>query len=232
MEHFFSPDGGLMRFFYKTGEILIVGILWLIGCIPILTIGTSSAAAYYAMVKSVRRGRGYVWTEFLRAYKKNFKQGCIVSLWLLIISLLTYAGYRWYVDATYDPGRLWKILFGIAIVGTLLIMTYISAVMSRFNMKFSAVCAMAFVMSIRFWYLTLGIWVFTIALGVLYYLLLNLPFLLVLPGLWIYLCSFPVEFALSHYMPEQTDAEEWYATTKKRVEKKHDTNDETTEQNE
>ena len=64
MGQLFSTDGIIYRFLNKTGNIILATILWLAGCIPVVTIGASTAAFYYVMVKSVRKDVGYVHSEF------------------------------------------------------------------------------------------------------------------------------------------------------------------------
>ena len=64
MGQLFSTDGIVYRFMTTTGNIILATILWIIGCIPVVTIGTSTAALYYTVVKSVRKDVGYVHSEF------------------------------------------------------------------------------------------------------------------------------------------------------------------------
>ena len=51
MGEIFGLDGGIMKFLSKVSDICIISILWLICCLPIVTIGASTTAAYYTMVK-------------------------------------------------------------------------------------------------------------------------------------------------------------------------------------
>jgi len=56
----FGPETKFFKVTNQIGNILLVSVLWLIGCIPVITIGTSTIAMYYAMVKAVRCEEGYV----------------------------------------------------------------------------------------------------------------------------------------------------------------------------
>ena len=51
----FGMDGKLYKFLDKFWHMVWIGVLWIVCSLPIITIGASSAAAYYAMVKSVRK---------------------------------------------------------------------------------------------------------------------------------------------------------------------------------
>lgn len=69
-------------------DILYVGILWVVGCIPLVTAGASTTAAYYAMAKCVRHKTGYIGREYWSSFKSNFRQILPVT----ILVLLFFAG--------------------------------------------------------------------------------------------------------------------------------------------
>lgn len=58
MNKIFGHDTFFFRFMNQAGNVIIASLLWLVGCLPVVTIGTSTIALYYTTVKSVRRGRG------------------------------------------------------------------------------------------------------------------------------------------------------------------------------
>ena len=58
MNSMFGPETKFFKVTNQIGNILLVSVLWLIGCIPVITIGTSTIAMYYAMVKAVRCEEG------------------------------------------------------------------------------------------------------------------------------------------------------------------------------
>lgn len=70
------------------GQLVFASILWCVCCLPVFTIGASSAALYYSVVKTVRRDRGTIAASFFHAFRENFRQG----LWLNLI-LLAYGGF-------------------------------------------------------------------------------------------------------------------------------------------
>ena len=49
-----SEDSPVVSIAEQISEVIIAGFLWLIACIPIITIGPASAALYYTIVKVVR----------------------------------------------------------------------------------------------------------------------------------------------------------------------------------
>lgn len=216
MDQLFSTDGMIYRFLNKTGNIILATVLWLVGCIPVVTIGTSTAALYYTMVKSVRKDVGYVHSEFWRGYKLNFKKG--VASTVLLLALGSVLGVEmWLVlENGVEVGRIWYTLSGLLILLTVLIVLYLFPVMSRFDMKLGRLCMLSFVMSIRFWYITLALLAGLVIVVFAQFYLLPIPMILLTPGLWCFASSFMVEKAMKAYMPkpeESGDGEEtknWY----------------------
>lgn len=216
MDQLFSTDGIIYRFLNKTGNIILATVLWLVGCIPVVTIGTSTAALYYTMVKSVRKDVGYVHSEFWRGYKLNFKKG--VAATVLILALGTVLGVEmWLVlENGVEVSRMWYTLSGLLILLMILIVLYLFPVMSRFEMKLGKLCLLSFVMSIRFWYITLALLAGLAVVVFAQLYLLPIPMILLTPGLWCFASSFLVEKAMKAYMPkpeESKDGEEtknWY----------------------
>ena len=80
LESLFNPENAFMCFINKIIDLVVLSILWTVCCIPIVTIGASSAALYYAVTKSVRCQRGHAAKEFWRAFKGNLKRGIIFEL--------------------------------------------------------------------------------------------------------------------------------------------------------
>lgn len=63
-----------------------LGLLWL-GCsLPVVTLGASTTALYYAVVKGVRRDRGTPTKLFFSAFRDNFKTATLS--WLICAAFL------------------------------------------------------------------------------------------------------------------------------------------------
>ena len=216
MDQLFSTDGIIYRFLNKTGNIILATVLWLVGCIPIVTIGTSTAALYYTMVKSVRKDVGYVHSEFWRGYKLNFKKGVAATVLILVLGTIMAVEMRLVLENGVEVSRIWYTLSGLLTLLMILITLYLFPVMSRFEMKLGRLCMLSFVMSIRFWYITLALLAGLAVVVFAQLYLLPIPMILLTPGLWCFASSFLVEKAMKAYMPkseESGDGEEiknWY----------------------
>lgn len=216
MNQLFSTDGIVYRFLNRTGNIILATILWLVGCIPIVTIGASTAALYYTMVKSVRKEVGYVHAEFWRGFKLNFKKGVVATVLLLALGIILGLEMRLVFENGVEVSQIWYSLSGLLILLMVLVVLYLFPVMSRFDMKLGRLCMLAFVISIRYWYITVALiaGLAVVVLAQLY--LLPIPLILLTPGLWCYASSFLVERAMKPYMPKsqapegEDQPENWY----------------------
>lgn len=80
MNDFFDLDAPLFRFLTRVADMVILSLLWLIGSLPLFTLGISSTALYYAVNKSLIENRGTVSEEFSGLPPKlptgNFELSC------------------------------------------------------------------------------------------------------------------------------------------------------------
>lgn len=226
MNEFFSSDGPLMGFMQKTGELILLGLLWFLCSLPIVTIGASSTALYYAVVKSVRKGRGYVTKEFFRSFKRNLAKGSLLTIIIMgTAALLLY--YREYIglSAAGEVTALWQLFLpenqGVSITlfivydGILLILAfmlvYLFPVLSRFDMKLGDIMKLSFVISIRYFYFTILILSGFVLMVVLQWNYLPAPVVLFLPGVWTYAISFLTEKSMRKYIKApEPGVDAWY----------------------
>ena len=66
---FWAIDSPVMRVLGRLGDIIILNMIFVVGCIPVITIGTSLSALYAVAMKMARGEDPSVWKEFWKAYK-------------------------------------------------------------------------------------------------------------------------------------------------------------------
>ena len=49
----------VMAFLNKMTDLILLNVIWLIACIPVVTIGAATTAMYYVCIVSIRQGDGY-----------------------------------------------------------------------------------------------------------------------------------------------------------------------------
>ena len=73
---------------------MILGIVFMIACVPVITGGAALTAAYYMGFKMVKNEETYIIKGFFKAFKENFKQATILWIFVLIIMAVIVADYR------------------------------------------------------------------------------------------------------------------------------------------
>ena len=139
MGELFNLENGFFRGISKLVDCIFATLLWIIGCIPIITIGASTTALYYTVHKVIHQERGYIFREFKHAFISNFKKSTIS--WIILMCLGTFLGSDAYL--TYQlkqQGDKVGIVFYLILVLLLLeliVFIFIFPYLSRFedNMK-------------------------------------------------------------------------------------------------
>lgn len=222
MRDFFNGDSKLMRILAKLFDIGYLSILFILFCVPIVTIGASLTALYYTTVKVIRHDRGYVFQEFWHAFKLNFVSATI--MWIIQAGL---AALLWF-NMTVTSGNIDNVdsvgfFSGMYLVLGLILYAigcYAFPVLSRFMMNKRQIARMSLYLAIRYIYVTIPLIVISgasvLAIVVLMPYMPIIP--IVVPALAALLYSYLMEFVLKKFMPKEEkkvteDGEEiveWY----------------------
>lgn len=209
MKSWLSPEGPVFSALDKVGQLVLLSVVWLVGCVPLVTVIPATAALYYAVIKSIRRGRGDPLKEFWSAFRRNWRRGIPMSLAAVAAGLLLWINVR----ACAAQEARSPLLLGNLILLALVIMihVYVCPVLSRFDMKIGGVWKLSFVMALRFLPYTLVIAGGTAALIWLQLFVLPIPTVLILPSVWCLVTTFMMEKALRKFMPEKRPEDDaWY----------------------
>lgn len=90
----FRGDSAYTQIMTKIFNIFWLSILWLLCCIPVLTIGASTTALYYVMLKLVKDEETTVTREFFHSFKQNFLQSLPVTVIFLMAALILAADFH------------------------------------------------------------------------------------------------------------------------------------------
>lgn len=217
MGNLFNMDNGFFTFMGKAWDMILLSILWLIFCIPLVTIGPATTALYYTVVKVIRRERGYVFREFFHSFKDNLKVGVITTLIFWIIAFILYVDYQYAIglkETKPNQGYLFLAGFNVITVIMIAILAYIFPVLSRFTLQVKGLFKTAFFMSMKHLLTTLGLLIILVASALVLYIVY--PAIFFMPSICCLLCSFLIERVFKKYMPaaeepaEVTGKDQWY----------------------
>lgn len=88
MGNLFNPDNIVMQWLYKISDLIILNLIFLVSCLPVITIGPALCALYYVNLKIIRGEDPYIWKNYWKAFRQNFKQGTIV--WLISLAVFIF----------------------------------------------------------------------------------------------------------------------------------------------
>lgn len=185
----------------------MLSIVWIICCIPVLTIGSATAALYYSVVKSVRKERGSPLKEFFSAFKTNLKQGIFLTFIMLAIALLVVLNiYSADLTQNNNLSDIFVVLSRFVLLLGIFVFRYLFAILSRFTYKtaqyFKVSCAMAFKHIFTSLLLTL---LFIVVIEAVYIF----PIIIIIaPGVTAYIDSLLIERVFRRYMSRVAEGEE------------------------
>ena len=87
----FDTDNFLMRFCEKVLDIVTVNLLFVVSCLPIVTIGVAKISLYQTSFEVKTSRRVPVFKTYMRAFKQNLRLGLqlgLLELGIVLISLL------------------------------------------------------------------------------------------------------------------------------------------------
>lgn len=209
MENILNIDGPLLAFLNKIGQLIALSVLWLLCCIPVITIPAATTALYYAVCKSIRFDTGSAVKEFIRSFRANCLRGMAAGIPVALLMALLMLNLRILNAGEGSNALRWATLLGLLILAAASV--YICPILSRFTMKVRDIWKLAFVMAVRFLPLTILILAGAALGAAAQFYLLPIPALAIVPGSLCLAATWPMEKALRHYMPpkEENDTS-WY----------------------
>ena len=94
----FNYDSPFWSFMSRLADLIILNLLWIVFCIPVVTIGASTTAMYRVTLNMVRGEGSGVVRMFWDAFRLNLKQAVLIFLILLIPVLLVVYEFWMYLS--------------------------------------------------------------------------------------------------------------------------------------
>ena len=120
---FLAYDSPFSQVLLKLCYGCYLNLIWFICCIPVVTIGASTTALYYASLK-IARGEDHALARmFFRSFRENFRQSTVLWLILLAAGLFLagdgYLVYRLRASSTGAAAVLWTLILALVIAAAL-----------------------------------------------------------------------------------------------------------------
>lgn len=133
MNRLFNFESPLMQILNNVADLIVLNFIWLICCIPVITIGPASAAMCCVARGMAKGDWPPVLKTFFKAFRSNFKQAIQVSLVLLIPVCLL--GYYLLLAASggMDDAPMLKYLSWLAIAVIGIVCSYAYPLLAHFD---------------------------------------------------------------------------------------------------
>lgn len=129
---FFSVDSPLYRFLSRVLDILKLNFLWILGSLPVFTIGASTTAAMSVALKLADDEEGYIAKSYFEAYKVNFKQGVPMGLIFLVAWYAVYLDFQLFGAVKNNPVIL-LIIGMVSVFLVIIAMIYSFSLLARYE---------------------------------------------------------------------------------------------------
>ncbi len=131
----FRPDSHLMIVMTQITDCIFLSLFFLIGCVPVVTIGASFAALYDATFRGFRDGEKNSWQRFLHSFRINWKSGIVPTIIFLAAACgLCYGVIQCWNAAVYQQIS-WGVFAGLALLAMVLVgvLSLLFPMLSRFE---------------------------------------------------------------------------------------------------
>lgn len=136
MQKLFHYNSPFIKWINRMGKLVILNILWLICCIPVITIGASTVSMYRVAIELAQKNNEVsVSNRFFRSFRSDFKHATFVWLILTIPSLLVLLNLGILATGGFGTSVITSIICLIPIPPLLFIHAYVFAYIATFEDK-------------------------------------------------------------------------------------------------
>lgn len=211
MRNLFNPDNPVLNFINNLVKSAWLNILWLLFCIPILTIGPATTALFDCCQRTTRDEDTHLTRAFMNSFRANFRQSMPIGLVLTLLSaILAVDGYA--LRKLYNTSVFWAILtafFLVAVCAVLIVSMWIYPLLARFENTTFAMIKNSLMLGMHFLLCTT---MMACIYFIMAYIIINVctPVIVFGTGTCAYLCTLLQKRILLQLEPssEMTDAQE------------------------
>ena len=119
---FFSYESKFTQLLLKLCWSCYLNLLWFLCSLPIVTVGASTTALYYASLKLVREEDSSLTRQFFRSFRENFRQATV--LWLILLGVGLFLGADGYIlyhlrlSAAGPLAVMWTLILAVVIAAS------------------------------------------------------------------------------------------------------------------
>ena len=133
MQKLFDMDNGFFRALGRLADLMVLNFIFILCCIPVITIGPALTGLYYVTLKMAANEEGYIVKGFLKSFKQNFRQGLVI--WLILLGAGCIFGIDFFIlnQSEMAFSNVLLVIISATALVFLMVFLYIFPVLSRFE---------------------------------------------------------------------------------------------------
>lgn len=130
----FGENNPVWRATSRFADMMVIGIFFLLTCIPIFTIGASLCAFYFTAMDSLRKEDGYIFRRYFQNFAKNFKKGTLLWLIMMVLGvILSVDIYFWLFNLDMQFAKVFLIISAILLLAWMITFVFVFPLQARFE---------------------------------------------------------------------------------------------------
>lgn len=129
----FNTESPIFQFLETFSDFVVLNVLFVITCIPIVTIGPALSALYTVTLREARNEQGYILQSYFQALKENFKRSFLLSLLYALAGAILLYNLAFWAQMKTVTGNVVLILIACCCLFYLLSLLYVFALSARFE---------------------------------------------------------------------------------------------------
>ena len=144
-----NMDGRIMGLLNRLGDLFLLNIIYLVSCIPVVTIGAATTALYYTTFKMAENRESYVWRDYRQSFRQNWKQA--TEIWMILLAMILVLGADLLLIGGMSQALGAVVALVVIVLSIFLIMmgVYIFPVLARFDNTVKNTFKNALIMAVR-----------------------------------------------------------------------------------
>ena len=148
MDRLFNMDNKFFTVMGRVADLIMLNVVFLICCLPIVTIGASLTALHYVTLKMARNEESYIIRSFFKSFKQNFKQATVINLIMLAVAAILYMDLRIVGNIGGTMSQVLYIVFFAFAILYMMVFLYIYPVLAKFYNSIKNTFRNAFLMAV------------------------------------------------------------------------------------
>ncbi len=181
-----------MSIFGRIVDYILLAAITIMFSIPVVTAGAAFTSMYYVAMKMARDEEPYVWKDYIKSFKQNFRQATV--LWIITAAVIgiiiadIYFNRTMFPDNTVLPVIVWAVSIIFALFAV-----YFFPVLARFDLPVKHIIKNSMLLSIGNLFKSILVVAVTAAPFVAVYYLLEY-------AAWIVIIGFPAVICANSYI--------------------------------